>query len=173
MQVAALECGELGAQICGAQLAIGQVGFERGLLLEFERKLLVFGFGRTRVRRLQSHSHCLGVLTAMSVRAFESGDAARPRKHTQIVRCGRRPPGPVGKRSFQNWKYPRSRGAASRWRANLSLRNIGESQAIHVDRRGDALQSCSFNDSAGGKPCRKRWNSTRGAWPASWRVTTR
>ncbi len=56
MEVAALESGEFGAQVCRTQLTIGKLGFERGLLLKLEGKLLIFRFGRTRVRRLQSHS---------------------------------------------------------------------------------------------------------------------
>ena len=55
MQVAALEGRQLRAQVRRAQLAVGEIGLERGLLLELARKLLIFGFGRTSVRRLQRH----------------------------------------------------------------------------------------------------------------------
>ena len=43
MQILPLERAQLRAQICGTQLAFGQLAFDRGLLLAFARKFLLFG----------------------------------------------------------------------------------------------------------------------------------
>jgi hypothetical protein len=42
MQVLPLERAQLRAQICGTQLALGQLAFNRGLFLAFAREFLLF-----------------------------------------------------------------------------------------------------------------------------------
>ena len=43
MQILPLERAQFRAQICGTQFALGQLAFNRGLLLAFACKFLLFG----------------------------------------------------------------------------------------------------------------------------------
>ena len=121
MQVAALERGEFGAQIRRAQLAIGKLGFERGLLFELKSKLLFFWFGRTRVRRLQGHGLRLCVSPATSA-ATDYIPIRRTTPETHL-NCTMRaqPPRTGWQAQFPEVEIPAISRGCEAMRANLSL----------------------------------------------------